>query len=134
MGKSEVSHLISEQPKLLDRRIPTGAVRWEGRWHKLHEDASAEVLAMRRKRPAALAEEVVRGLRGRWHAQECVKYPRVGVSGTCTCDLDLECWICNQDPYFVVVEWLMQIYENRELFSPFLHFFGPNNLLPIMET
>ena len=40
----------------------------------------------------------------------------------------------NQDPYFVVLEWSTQIYENTELFSPFLLFLGPNNSLPIMKT
>ena len=28
----------------------------------------------------------------------------------------------------------MQIYKNPDPFSPLLHFFGPNNLLPIMGT
>ena len=27
--------------------------------------------------------------------------------------------ICNQDPYFAMVKWLMKIYENPELFCPF---------------
>ena len=55
-------------------------------------------------------------LRGRWHAQErVVKYPRVGVSATYTSYLELELGICNQDPYFVVVEWLTHTYENPGL-------------------
>ena len=69
-------------------------------------------------------------LRGRWHAEECVvKYPRVGVPATHAYDKELGRRICNQDPYFVVVEWLTHIYESLELFSPFVNVFGRNNLL-----
>ena len=54
--------------------------------------------------PCQLQEDAkkTRLLGRRWHAQECViKYPRVGVSATYTYRLELECGICDQDPFFV---------------------------------
>ena len=53
------------------------------------------------------------------------------VSATYAYDLEIEEGIYSQDPFFQVSEKLMQMNKNPELFSPFLPFFGLNNLLPL---